>query len=235
MADELRRENRFESSRIALAALLGLESDLQVVAEVGRGDEVLDVVARTNPDVALLDVEMPGADGIAVAAELHAKHPAVRILVVTTFGRPGYLRRAIDAGAGGFMVKDTSGPCVGDAVRRVHLGPRVVDPARARRDGAQPSVRRRRQDLDQYARRSGTGRGADGLAVAGGSRNVCLRGIELLIRTGKRAGRARRRGAGPARVPAVPGERCPVEPGRIPGLWFTATSRLSRNAPCPEC
>lgn len=101
MADELRRENRFESSRIALAAPLGLESDLQVVAEVGRGDEVLDVVARTNPDVALLDVEMPGADGIAVAAELHAKHPAVRILVVTTFGRPGYLRRAIDAGRAG--------------------------------------------------------------------------------------------------------------------------------------
>ncbi|WP_433680006.1 response regulator [Nocardia sp. CA-119907] len=117
--------------RGALAALLGLETDLEVVAEVGRGDEVLDAVARTTPDVALLDVEMPGMDGIAVAAQLHAAHPDIRILMVTTFGRPGYLRRAIDAGASGFVVKDTPARELADAVRRVHLGLRVVDPALA--------------------------------------------------------------------------------------------------------
>lgn len=87
--------------RGALAALLDLESDITVVAEVGRGDEVLDAVGRSRPDVALLDVEMPGLDGISVAAHLHRAHPTVRILMVTTFGRPGYLRRAIDAGASG--------------------------------------------------------------------------------------------------------------------------------------
>ncbi|MGW5752860.1 response regulator [Nocardia rhamnosiphila] len=136
--------------RGALAALLGLESDLEVVAEVGRGDEVIDAVARTNPDVVLLDVEMPGADGIAVAAELHAKHPGVRILMVTTFGRPGYLRRAIDAGAGGFVVKDTPARELADAVRRVHLGLRVVDPALATETltaGTSPLTSREREVL----------------------------------------------------------------------------------------
>ncbi|MFE3701113.1 response regulator, partial [Nocardia tengchongensis] len=117
--------------RGALAALLSLEPDLDVVAEVGRGDEVLAAVERTAPDVALLDVEMPGLDGISAAALLHAAHPGVRILMVTTFGRPGYLRRAIDAGASGFVVKDTPAREVADAVRRVHMGLRVVDPALA--------------------------------------------------------------------------------------------------------
>ncbi|MFE4462867.1 response regulator, partial [Nocardia tengchongensis] len=117
--------------RGALAALLSLEPDLDVVAEVGRGDEVLAAVERTAPDVALLDVEMPGLDGISAAALLHAAHPGVRILMVTTFGRPGYLRRAIDAGASGFVVKDTPARELADAVRRVHMGLRVVDPALA--------------------------------------------------------------------------------------------------------
>ncbi|MEV5834108.1 response regulator transcription factor [Nocardia sp. NPDC052112] len=136
--------------RGALAALLGLESDLEVVAEVGRGDEVLDAVARTTPDVVLLDVEMPGMDGIAVAARLHAAHPDVRILMVTTFGRPGYLRRAIDAGASGFVVKDTPARELADAVRRVHLGLRVVDPALATETltvGTSPLTAREREVL----------------------------------------------------------------------------------------
>jgi len=114
--------------RGALAALLDLESDLQVVAQVGRGDEVLAAARANAVDVALLDVEMPGLDGIAVAAELHRALPSCRSLIVTTFGRPGYLRRALDAGASGFVVKDTPAEQLADAVRRVHRGLRVVDP-----------------------------------------------------------------------------------------------------------
>ncbi|WP_433756454.1 response regulator [Nocardia sp. CA-135398] len=136
--------------RGALAALLGLESDLEVVAEVGRGDEVLDAVARNTPDVVLLDVEMPGMDGIAVAAQLHTAHPDVRVLMVTTFGRPGYLRRAIDAGASGFVVKDTPARELADAVRRVHMGLRVVDPALATETltvGTSPLTAREREVL----------------------------------------------------------------------------------------
>ncbi|HWJ84240.1 MAG TPA: response regulator transcription factor [Cellulomonas sp.] len=114
--------------RGALAALLDLEADLEVVAQVGRGDEVLAAAREHAVDVALLDVEMPGLDGITVAAELHHRLPSCRSLIVTTFGRPGYLRRALDAGASGFVVKDTPAEQLAAAVRRVHRGLRVVDP-----------------------------------------------------------------------------------------------------------
>lgn len=117
--------------RGALAALLGLEPDLEVVAEVGRGDEVVAAALRIRPDVALLDVEMPGLDGIAATAALRAAVPTCRVLVVTTFGRPGYLRRAMAAGASGFVVKDTPARQLADAVRRVAAGLRVVDPTLA--------------------------------------------------------------------------------------------------------
>ncbi|MET7805127.1 response regulator transcription factor [Micromonospora chersina] len=117
--------------RGALAALLSMEPDLTVVAEVGRGDEVVPAALRTTPDVALLDVEMPGLDGVAAAAALRAALPGCRVLVVTTFGRPGYLRRAMEAGANGFVVKDTPARQLADAVRRVHAGLRVVDPTLA--------------------------------------------------------------------------------------------------------
>ena len=109
--------------RGALATLLGLEADMEVVAEVGRGDEVVAAARRTSPDVALVDVEMPGLDGIAVTAALHEALPAVRVLIVTTFGRPGFLRRALQAGASGFVVKDTPARQLAEAVRRVHAGP----------------------------------------------------------------------------------------------------------------
>lgn len=114
--------------RGALAALLDLESDLTVVAQVGRGDEVVHAARENAADVALLDVEMPGMDGITAAAELKARFPTCRSLIVTTFGRPGYVRRALDAGASGFVVKDTPAEQLADAVRRVHRGLRVVDP-----------------------------------------------------------------------------------------------------------
>ncbi|GAA3285173.1 response regulator transcription factor [Nesterenkonia halobia] len=114
--------------RGGLAALLELEPDLTVVAAVGRGDEVLAAVQARRPDVALVDIEMPGADGLAVAAQLTREAPDCRCLIVTTFGRPGYLRRAMDAGAAGFIVKDTPAEQLAAAVRRVAAGERVVDP-----------------------------------------------------------------------------------------------------------
>lgn len=117
--------------RGALAALLDLEPDLEVVAEIGRGDELVDAVRAHAVDVALVDVQMPGLDGIDAAAQLHRAVPGCRVLVVTTFGRPGYLRRAMDAGAAGFVVKDTPARELADAVRRVHAGLRVVDPVLA--------------------------------------------------------------------------------------------------------
>jgi two-component system response regulator DesR len=117
--------------RGALAALLGLEHDIEVVAEVGRGDEVVAAALESTPEVALLDVDMPGLDGIAAAALLKKAMPACQILMVTTFGRPGYLRRAMQAGASGFVVKDTPARQLADAVRRVASGLRVVDPTLA--------------------------------------------------------------------------------------------------------
>ncbi len=117
--------------RGALAALLNLESDLEVVAEVGRGDEVIDACRDNKADVAVLDVEMPGLDGIDVTTQIKKHLPDTHVLIVTTFGRPGYLRRALQSGADGFLVKDTPAKQLADAVRRVHAGLRVVDPALA--------------------------------------------------------------------------------------------------------
>ena len=117
--------------RGALTALLSLEADIEVVAEVGRGDEVVDAARASAADVALLDIEMPGIDGIAAAAELRKAVPLCRVLIVTTFGRPGYLVRAMQAGASGFVVKDTPSAQLADAVRRVANGFRVVDPSLA--------------------------------------------------------------------------------------------------------
>ena len=117
--------------RGALSALLGLEPDIEVVAEVGRGDQVVDAAVSASADVALLDIEMPGMDGIAAASALRGALPSCRALIVTTFGRPGYLTRAMRAGASGFVVKDTPAAKLADAVRRVSQGLKVVDPALA--------------------------------------------------------------------------------------------------------
>jgi two-component system response regulator DesR len=143
--------------RGALAALLGLEPDLEVVAEVDRGDDVLDAVIEaeqrgTPIDVALLDIEMPGLTGIEVVSRLADRAPTVRTLIVTTFGRPGYLRRAIDAGASGFVVKDTPAPELADAVRRVAAGTRVIDPELATEslvEGTNPLSPREQEVLAQ--------------------------------------------------------------------------------------
>ncbi|HEU4947981.1 MAG TPA: response regulator transcription factor [Kribbella sp.] len=144
--------------RGALAALLDLEPDLEVVAEVGRGDEVVEAARTSTPDVALLDVEMPGLGGIEAAAALRSAVPGVRVLMVTTFGRPGYLRRALEAGAAGFVVKDTPAAQLAEAVRRVHQGLRVVDPSLAAETlvaGTSP-LTARESDVLRSARGGGT-------------------------------------------------------------------------------
>ena len=136
--------------RGALAALLELEQDIAVVAQVGRGDEVVGAARANDVDVCLLDIEMPGADGIETAAAVRDSLPRTRSLIVTTFGRPGYLRRAIDAGASGFIVKDTPAAELADAVRRVHSGLRVIDPTLATEsltDGTSPLTERERDVL----------------------------------------------------------------------------------------
>jgi two-component system, NarL family, response regulator DesR len=117
--------------RGAIVALLGLEADLEVVGEVARGDEVVPRALETRPDVALLDIEMPGLDGLTAAAQVRSALPSCRVIVVTTFGRPGYLRRAMEAGASGFLLKDAPAAQLAEAIRRVAAGGRVVDPALA--------------------------------------------------------------------------------------------------------
>ena len=144
--------------RGAMAALLDMEPDLTVVAEVGRGDEVVAAAVQHKPDVALLDVEMPGLDGVAAARALRAALPACRVLMVTTFGRAGYLKQAMAAGASGFIVKDTPARQLADAVRRVHEGLRVVDPALAAQSLAQGDspLTEREADVLRSARDGGT-------------------------------------------------------------------------------
>jgi two-component system response regulator DesR len=141
--------------REALATLLELEADLEVVASVGRGDEVLGALAAAERaghpvEVALLDIEMPGLDGICAAQQAHAAYPRLRIVILTTFGRPGFLRRAMEAGASAFLVKDAPAAQLADAVRRVVAGERVIDPdlaAAALADGVNPLTSRERDVL----------------------------------------------------------------------------------------
>ncbi|MGW6207942.1 response regulator [Streptomyces sp. NPDC055089] len=136
--------------REALAALLGLEPDIEVVAQVARGDEVLAAAREHDVDVALLDIEMPGMTGIEATAELRRDLPGVKVVVVTTFGRPGYLRRAMESGADAFLVKDAPASQLAEAVRKVLAGERVIDPtlaAAALADGASPLTERERDVL----------------------------------------------------------------------------------------
>ncbi|WP_190122119.1 response regulator transcription factor [Streptomyces inusitatus] len=117
--------------RGALAMLLGMEPDMEVVAQVGRGDEITPKALEVRPDVALLDIELPGRSGLDAAAELRDEVPECRVLILTTFGRPGYLRRAMEAGAVGFLVKDGPVEELARAIRRVLTGETVIDPALA--------------------------------------------------------------------------------------------------------
>ncbi|WP_329198001.1 MULTISPECIES: response regulator transcription factor [unclassified Streptomyces] len=136
--------------REALAALLGLEPDIEVLAQVARGDEVLAAARAHDVNVALLDIEMPGMTGIEAAAALRDALPALRIVILTTFGRPGYLRGAMEAGASAFLVKDAPAAQLAEAVRKVLTGERVIDPtlaAAALAEGANPLTDREREVL----------------------------------------------------------------------------------------
>ncbi len=117
--------------RDALATLLGLQPDIEVVAAVSRGDEVIGAAMAAQPDVALLDIEMPGLTGLEAAALLRDRLPACKVLILTTFGRPGYLRRAMASGVVGFLVKEAPAAQLAVAIRRAVAGERIVDPALA--------------------------------------------------------------------------------------------------------
>ena len=136
--------------RGALKALLAMEGDIEIVAETDRADEVLTLALRTKPDVALLDIEMPGGDGITAAGQLRQELPSCRTLILTTFGRPGFLRRAMESGASGFMLKDAPAHELAVAIRRTMAGERVVDPglaAAALSSGISPLSDREREVL----------------------------------------------------------------------------------------
>jgi two-component system response regulator DesR len=140
--------------RGALAALLAFEPDLEVVAQVASGDEVLPAAREARPDIALLDIEMPGMDGIEATATLRDELPDTIPLIVTTFGRPAYLRRAMEAGARGFLVKDQPAERLANAIRRAATGERVVDPelaAAALVDSESPLTPRERDVLEASA------------------------------------------------------------------------------------
>jgi two-component system response regulator DesR len=136
--------------RGALKALLAMEGDIEIVAETDRADQVLPLASQTKPDVALLDIEMPGGDGITAAGQLHKAMPACKTLILTTFGRPGFLRRAMESGASGFMLKDAPSHELALAIRRTMAGERVIDPglaASALSAGVSPLSEREREVL----------------------------------------------------------------------------------------
>jgi two-component system response regulator DesR len=146
--------------REALAALLSFEDDIEVVAQVGRGDEVTRAATEAHPDVALLDIEMPGMDGLTAATELRKHCPGIKIIILTTFGRPGYLRRAMESGVSAFIVKDSPADKLAQTIRKVLAGQRVIDPdlaAAALAEGTSPLTPR---EADVLAR------AADGATIA---------------------------------------------------------------------
>ncbi|HEX9036167.1 MAG TPA: response regulator transcription factor [Ktedonobacterales bacterium] len=158
--------------RGALAALLALEPDIEIVGEVARGDEVVERALATRPDVALLDIEMPGLDGLSAATELPVRLPSCKVIILTTFGRPGYLRRAMESGASGFLVKDAPAAQLAAAIRRVVAGERVVDPGLAMSAlsaGPNPLTERERAVLAVAARGASVAEIASALALSEGT------------------------------------------------------------------
>src|SRR5580693_10281323 len=148
----------------ALAALLETEPDIAVCARAANGREALTAVAKHKPDVLVTDIEMPEMTGLTLAGEVRDRYPQTRVVILTTFARPGYLRRALDAGAKGYLLKDRPAAELADAVRRVHRGLRVVDPdlaAEAWDSGPDPLTERERQILQ----RAGDGRSSTEIAA----------------------------------------------------------------------
>jgi two-component system response regulator DesR len=168
----------------ALAALLDLEHDIKVVACAANGREALDAVTKLTPDVLVTDIEMPLMTGLEVAAQLRSTHPSIRTVILTTFARPGYLRRALDAGARGYLLKDRPSAELADAVRRVHRGLRVVDPALATEAWnaeLDPLTDRERQILQRAAEGRSTAEIASELRLSEGTvRNYLSEAIAKL-------------------------------------------------------
>lgn len=136
--------------RSALVALLSMEDDMEVVAEVERGDEVLDAALRVRPDIAVLDIDMPGLDGLSAAAQLSERLPGCRALVLTGLSQPGNLLRALKAHVRGFIVKDAPAQTLTDGIRRIARGERVIDPelvAAALETGSSPLTARETEVL----------------------------------------------------------------------------------------
>lgn len=158
--------------RGALATLLGLEPDIEVVAQVGTGRQVVDAVRASGADVALLDIDMPDGDGLSAAAAIREARLDCHCLIVTTFGRPGYLSRAMEAGASGFIVKDTPPQQLADAVRKVHAGLRVIDPSLAQESvflGPNPLTEREQETLREALTGSGVSEIAKQLHLSEGT------------------------------------------------------------------
>jgi two-component system, NarL family, response regulator DesR len=158
--------------RGALASLLGLEPDIEVVAQVSRGDEVTEAALAARPDVALLDIEMPGATGLEALEQLRRALPESRVLILTTFGRPGYLRRAMESGASGFLLKDAPASELAAAIRRAVTGERVVDPglaAAALSQGGSPLTPREREVLAAAREHATVAELADALFISPGT------------------------------------------------------------------
>jgi two-component system response regulator DesR len=170
--------------RGALAALLALEEDIEVVAEASRGDEVVPAALDAVPDVALLDIEMPGGDGLRAAAALKESLLSCRVLILTTFGRAGYLRRAMESGALGFLLKDAPSSKLAAAIRRVMAGERVVDPGlavAALSKGESPLTEREREVLSASANGATIGEVASKLYLSEGTvRNYLSTAIKKL-------------------------------------------------------
>jgi len=147
----------------ALAALLETEPDIAVCARASNGHQALEAIAKLKPNILVTDIEMPGMTGLALAAEVRDRYPQTRVVILTTFARPGYLRRALDAGAKGYLLKDRPAAELADAVRRVHRGLRVIDPdlaAEAWDSGPDPLTDRERQILQR------AGEGKSSLEIA---------------------------------------------------------------------
>ncbi len=168
----------------AMAALLSMEADLDVVARVSSGDAVVPEALAKRPDVAVLDIEMPGTDGLAAAAALRTALPGCRVLIVTTFGRPGYLRRAMEAGALGFLLKDAPASELASAIRRVAAGQRVVDPGlavEALSEGSSPLSDREREVLGAATERATVAEIATAMSLSEGTvRNHLSAAIQKL-------------------------------------------------------
>ena len=168
----------------ALAALLNTEPDITVTATATNGKLALAAVTRNPPDVLITDIEMPELTGLELAAQVRQRHPKTRIIILTTFARPGYLRRALDAGAQGYLLKDRPASELAEAVRRVQRGLRVIDPdlaAEAWSADADPLTERERQILQRAGDGKSTADIATDLSLSEGTvRNYLSEAISKL-------------------------------------------------------